>query len=297
MTLRDFFTWVRIPTVFSSLGNAYAGWYIGGHGQVTSLILGMAAAGMFLMAGMGLNDIADVSVDKIERPNRPLPSGAISLRRAWLLALAMLVLGLGLQGLANPRALSVGVTLIAAIFLYNFALKNTWLGPIAMGLCRLLNLMAGMALNWQAWPSEGMASFSLGARVALISLGCYIAAVTYLARDEVQGNAQGRVRFFLFGLGLWTGGWIALGVRGLAPWWAVVATLAALAILIASPLRALWRKASPAHTGRMVGTLLRGIPLVDMLGLWAAGAGWPIALSAVLFMVPGPILMKRFYST
>lgn len=307
LSLRAFFAWVRIPTVFSSLGNAYAGWWLGGHADVTSLVLGMLAAGLFLMAGMGLNDIADYKVDQVERPKRPLPSGAIRLSQAWAMSLGMLAVGLGLQALVNARAFAVGLALVAAIFLYNFVLKGTWAGPLAMGLCRALNVLAGMALNWAvgwgAMPGGGGAPLSLdlnlplGAQAALLSLGLYIAVVTYLARDEVQGNSRARVRTFLFYFGLWLGAWIALGWRGLAPWWGVMATLAALVALIGQPLGALWRKPSPAHTGRMVGSLLRGIPLVDMLGLWAGGLPWHVVLSMAVFMVPGPLLMKRFYST
>lgn len=296
MNWKAFFSLVRIPTVFSSLGNAYAGWFIGGHTEVTSLALGMLAAGLFLMAGMALNDIADLRVDREERPNRPLPSGAISLPSAWTLSLGMLGLGLALQAMANVRAAGVGLALMAAIFLYNFALKGTWLGPLAMGSCRALNLLAGMALNWQAWPQGGEA-FSLGALAGLLSLGLYIAAVTFLARDEVQGNALGRVRAFLFMLGLWFGAWVAMGIRGLAPWWGIVATLGGMAYFLAPPLGALWRQPKPGTTGRMVGALLRCIPLVDMLALWAAGAPWPVALAMLLFLLPGPWLMKRFYST
>lgn len=310
-SLRAFFAWVRIPTVFSSLGNAYAGWWLGGSTDITFLVLGMLAAGLFLMAGMGLNDIADYKVDQVERPKRPLPSGAIRLPQAWMMSLGMLAVGLGLQALVNWRALAVGGALVAAIFLYNFVLKGTWAGPLAMGLCRALNVLAGMALNWvSGWGLAGSGgedlpgaplsldlNLPLGAQVALLSLGLYIAAVTYLARDEVQGNSRARVRTFLFFFGLWIGAWVALGWRGLAPWWGVMATLAALIALIGQPLGALWHKPSPAHTGRMVGSLLRGIPLVDMLGLWAGGLPWHVVLSMAVFMVPGPLLMKKFYST
>jgi 4-hydroxybenzoate polyprenyltransferase len=297
MKAKAFFSWVRIPTVFSSMGNAYAGWWLGGHEEGLNLALGLAAAALFLMAGMGLNDIADRKVDSVERPTRPLPSGAISLPAAWVWALGMLGMGLALQAMAHVPTTVVGLTLVTAIFLYNFALKGTWLGPLSMGLCRALNVLAGMALNWETWPWTWDLSLGFGQRLALISLGAYIALVTFLARDEVQGNARFRVRLFLFFFGLWTGGWIAMGVKGVAPLWGLVPTGFALMALIGPPLGRLWREPSPKHTGQMVGTLLRGIPLVDMLALWAAGCPWFFVLPMLAFLVPGPILMKRFYST
>jgi 4-hydroxybenzoate polyprenyltransferase len=128
--LRSFLQLVRIPTVFSSLGNAYAGFWIGGGSAgFSAALLGMLAAGLYLMAGMALNDIADFRIDKGERPDRPLPSGAVSRSAAWILSLGMMGLGLACQWLANPVSAVMGFFLVAAIFLYNFGLKKTFLGP------------------------------------------------------------------------------------------------------------------------------------------------------------------------
>src|SRR3989338_1204784 len=112
----------------------------GGKAGAAALLLGMAASGLYLMAGMALNDIADYRVDKVERPGRPLPSGSVPKPAAWILSLVMLAGGLLCQWVASPVAAVVGFALILCIFAYNFLLKQTILGPAAMGLCRLLNL-------------------------------------------------------------------------------------------------------------------------------------------------------------
>jgi len=333
MNAKTFFTWVRLPTVFSGLCNAYAGWWIGsqfwgrggvsaagvahdalnatsaapvaglgglanlglGHLDVTPLLLGMLASGLMLMAGMGLNDIADYKVDLKERPNRPLPSGALPISQAWLMVILMMAAALGLQYLANPHAAGVGLILVAAIFLYNFALKGSWLGPASMGACRFLNLLSGIALHWQSWPDFG--SLPTVVRLGLLSIWLYIVAVTYLARDEVQGNARTRIRYFLLLLGAWIGLWVASGLRGITPWYGVVPVLMAMGYFLAPVLKALWQKPNGPNTGKTIGTLLRCLPLVDMLAIFASGAPWPAAVAAALFMVPGSYLAKRFYST
>src|SRR4051812_29968491 len=125
-SIKSFFQLVRIPTIFSAFSNAYAGYWMGremgspnalmmGVGATPKpLFLGMAAAGLYLMAGMALNDIADCKVDKLERVNRPLPSGAITLTAAWIISITMLALALFCQWLANPSnplAAWVGVIL------------------------------------------------------------------------------------------------------------------------------------------------------------------------------------------
>ena len=185
--LKPFFQLVRIPTVFSAFSNVYAGYWIGGGAaSPRSLILGLVAGGLYLMAGMALNDIADYKVDKEERSSRPLPSGVISLPTAWMVTLGMFALAFICQWLANPIAACVGVVLILAIFLYNFVFKGTLLGPISMGACRVLNLLGGIALC--ASGTSDLFYLPVHAYWALSSIGSYIALVTYLARDEVKGN-------------------------------------------------------------------------------------------------------------
>ncbi len=298
MKAKDFFQLVRIPTVFSSLSNVYAGFWIGGGvAGVKSLLLGLVAAGLYLMAGMALNDIADFKVDKAERPNRPLPSGAISLSTAWTLSIGMMVLGLVCQGFANPVAACVGVLLIIAIFVYNFLLKGTFLGPVSMGTCRALNLLGGIALC--ADGTTDLFFLPFRAKWALASLGFYIACVTFLARDEVGGNSLRRVRVFFAGLVVWVFAWIGIALGHFSP-----LSILLLAVLflhlkfLFNPLRNLWRQpASPPATGKSIGALLRTLPFTDVLAMLVMHVTWPFALLGLLWMLPGPFLAKRFYST
>jgi hypothetical protein len=296
--LRPYLQLVRIPTVFSSLSNAFAGYWIGGgYASGAALALGMIAAGLYVMGGMALNDIADLEADRAERPSRPLPSGAISRGNAWLLVLSLFGLALVLQWLANPASAVVGALLVAAIFLYNFGLKGTALGPLSMGLCRLLNLAAGIALNFVSVSAFGVLMASVYG--ALISLGFYVALVTFLARDEVQGNSVRRVRWFLIGLAAWFAAWAAWSMTRFS--WVSLLGFAVLLLhawLLKDALGGLRRQpSSPPATGRTVGALLRTLPVTDTLGMLAAGVAAPWALLGLAFMLPGRFLARRFYST
>jgi len=296
--LRTFFQLVRIPAVFSSLSNVYAGFWIGGgKASYTSLGLGMAAAGLFLMAGMALNDIADFKVDKMERPNRPLPSGAMSLSRAWILSLGMLALGLLFQWRANPVSAMVGMCLIVAVFLYNFLLKGTILGSASMGLCRALNLLGGVALNFSS-PTQILA-MPWTAALAVLSLFLYVALVTYLARDEVKGNSFLRTRIFFAGLAFWSMAWMGFAIHGYSLTSVLLLAVLLLHLRILHPaLNALWReKGSAPATGKTVGAMLRTMPFTDSIGMLVAGANPVMALLTLGFLLPGPFLAKRFYST
>jgi 4-hydroxybenzoate polyprenyltransferase len=300
MTFKTFLSLVRIPTVFSSMSNAYAGYFIaGGRTLDLRLPLGITAAALFIMAGMALNDVADREVDAQERPNRPIPSGAISLRGAWTLSLLMMGLGLILLALANVFSLVPGVLLCGAIVLYNFALKKSAvLGPLSMGLCRLLNLLTGMSLAWDGFP----AVFPAAALGALFSLWAYIALVTYLARDEVQGNSRLKAKLFLSGITVWFMGWSLAIWLGHAPGQGLQAIVLGLVwvghVLFLMPVfRNLARDPSPKHTGKTVGAMLRTVPMADCMAMLACGAPPVAALLGLLWILPAWLVGKVFYST
>ena len=296
MKPKAFLSLVRVPTVFSSMSNAYAGYFIGGGRAFTpALAFGLVAAALFIMAGMTLNDIADKDVDARERPNRPIPSGAVGLRTAWILSLGMFAAGLVLLALANPHSALVGLALTLAIFLYNFKLKGTALGPASMGLCRLLNLLTGITLTWSTLPQLDTLSKPLG--LALFSIWAYIALVTYLARDEVGGNSRLRFRFFFGGIAAWFIMWSAIAFIWYRKEYVLPVVWMALALLLRFPLRNLARDPSPKHTGQMIGGMLRLVPLIDVMAMIANHVSPIPAFAGALWIVPAYIVGKWFYST
>ncbi len=296
--LRHYLRLVRFPAVFGSMSNAFAGYWIGGgYAAWSALFLALVAAALFVMAGMALNDIADIETDRNERPDRPLPSGEVPLVRAWFLVVAFFAAGIGCLWVANPVSAQVGVILVAAIFIYNFALKGTFLGPLSMASCRALNLAAAMALSFPSLAAFG--SLPPSSYGALASLALYVALVTYLARDEVTGNSPARVRVFFVGLAAWLAGWAAWASTDRT--WAAAAAVAVLLLfawLLRDAIAGLRRMpASPAATGKTVGGMLGAMPVTDVLGMLAAGTPLPWALGGLLWMLPGRWLARRFYTT
>ncbi len=298
MKLPSYFALIRLPTIFSSMSNAYAGYLIAG-GRTLSWALGagLIAAAVFIAAGMALNDIADYQIDAEERPNRPLPSGAITLKQAWTLSLVFMLGGLLLLFFANPLSAGFALALCLSIFAYNFSLKGSFWGPASMGLCRLLNLLTGMSLAWKTLPLEAAVNKSWG--IALFSLWGYIALVTYLARDEVQGNKLEKVRYFLIGLFAWCSTWLILSKpspdkpsQSLG-----VILLIAIGWFLHKPLTRLIKDPSPAATGQTIGMLLRLLPLVDGLGMLTNSVPPLAAFTCVLFVFPAWAIGKFFYST
>lgn len=137
---------IRLPNLFTAVADPLAGWFaVGGGEPATQLAALLGVSGCFYTAGIVLNDCFDIELDRQERPNRPLPSGAISLPAARALGLALIVAGFGFAAIAGRFALAVAVFLAAMILLYNAWFKRyRLLGPLALASCRFANFLVGM---------------------------------------------------------------------------------------------------------------------------------------------------------
>src|SRR5271157_5960442 len=134
---------VRLPNVFTAIADILAGYLIM-RSRVTSgqadykylAILCGASAGLY-MGGMAFNDVADWKEDALTHPQRPIPSGQISMSSAVVVGVVLLVVGIALVFFcANSLALTLALLLAAYIFLYNFLAKGVdLLGPLTLGVC------------------------------------------------------------------------------------------------------------------------------------------------------------------
>lgn len=93
--------------------------------EVPNLVLGFLTGFCICAYSMVINDYYDVEVDRVNQPGRPLPSGALSMRSALALAVAMLALGLA-ASVALLSLAAVGVVLLYALlsWLYNYRAKR-----------------------------------------------------------------------------------------------------------------------------------------------------------------------------
>src|SRR4051794_13901119 len=100
---------IRLPNVFTAAADSLAGWLlVGGTLADASGWLPLTAASMVLYAaGMALNDLFDLEVDRAERPGRPLPSGRVSRGFASGLGWTGLLLGPILAGLGGSMTSAI----------------------------------------------------------------------------------------------------------------------------------------------------------------------------------------------
>jgi len=191
--LRDYLELVRLPNLFTAMADVAMGMLLVWSDEpVDTFILGllMTASVLLYAAGVVLNDVFDYQVDLVERPWRPLPSGRISRAMArhigWQLLLAGLLPGwFVILRTGTFRTGAVAVGLAACIVLYDALLKRTPLGPLAMGGCRMLNVMLGMSVSPLPWAGYHW--------LVAAAIGLYVTGVTWLARTEARKSHRGHL--------------------------------------------------------------------------------------------------------
>ena len=286
---------VRLPNLATAAADSLAGYLV--CSEMTAVDWPPPACGLAVMAslcfyaaGMVLNDVCDVAMDRVERPERPLPAGAIPV--GWAAAvgtLLMAIAGASACGAAvvagSPWPALVGAALTAAVWLYDRHAKRTMAGPAVMGACRGLNWLLGMTA---AGGPAAMHQWLIP-----IGMAVYVAGITGYARDEAgQSRAATLVAgtvLMIAGLALAAGFvWLPLreGIGLAAPRIPATTWLSLWGILAASVVaRALVGIADPSasRVRAAVGNAIMSIITFDAaLVLAACGESWAIVVLLLL---------------
>ena len=132
--------------------------------QLTEVVLQILAVVFFIGAGNTMNDIKDVAIDREAHPNRPLPSGIISIDSAkkfvkllWALSIICVLAGaylLSTSGHSPVELLAIYVIAITLMLTYDHgpSLKNTGLkGNISISIMVGAVILYGASSVGQLW--------------------------------------------------------------------------------------------------------------------------------------------------
>jgi hypothetical protein len=248
------------------------------------LLLSVSTACLYA-GGVVFNDVFDADLDKIERPERPIPSGLISVARASTLGAILLIIGI----IASLRVNYTAALLASAISIFalvydKWGKHNTLLGPINMGFCRGLNLLLGISII-----PEAIESFQYIAFVPVI----YIAAITMISRGEVHG--LNRVPLYVAAV-------LYAAVIGFILWYSmdkgtIVFTsvfLLLFAWMIYKPLL----KAIAEPVGKNIGKSVKAgvVALIIMNAAWATAADAFYAGLFIILLLPFSLWLGRKFS-
>ncbi|RFS22837.1 polyprenyltransferase [Chitinophaga silvatica] len=240
--------------------------------------------------GVVFNDVFDAELDKIERPERPIPGGVISKTQAIILGSYLFLVGIlaafsvgGLTGYSGW--LAVAITISCLVY-DKWGKHQQLLGPLNMGLCRGLNLLLGISI-----VSNALETYWWMGIIPIF----YIAAVTNISRGEVHGGSIKSLKLTA---------WIYAAVYGTMTVLAIlhnrIYTAAPFIILFAVMINLPLFKAMKNPIGPNIGKAVKGgiIALVVMNAAWvAAFATLPYALVVLLLLPISMILGKLFAVT
>lgn len=191
--LRQYLILVRLPNVFTAPSNVLTGYLAAvvpaANADALQLFLLLLSSILLYIAGIVFNDYFDIDLDKRERPYRPLPSGGITKKVALLIAIISLISANILAFTASMSSLAVCIIMSVMVIGYDYKLKNTFFGPIAMGIIRSLNIILGASptLFVILIPYNHTNANFILARIIFVSLSLfvYVMAISLLSRKEV----------------------------------------------------------------------------------------------------------------
>jgi 4-hydroxybenzoate polyprenyltransferase len=191
---RPYIELIRPANVATASADILAGYGIAGLANHAALPWLLIATSCLYAGGIVLNDVFDREIDRLERPERPIPSGRVTARAAAVLGACLLLAGVLAAATANATAGLVAAATAAVVILYDvWGKRQLVFGPLNMGMCRGLNLLLGVS----AVPAALPAAWPL----ALLPVA-YITGVTALSRGEVHGGRREVAAFALISLSL-----------------------------------------------------------------------------------------------
>jgi len=274
----------NLPSVFS---NVLVGAVLGAGGEHMPLaaVLSCAVAVLFFyLGGVALNDALDKELDRVERPERPIPSGRLSAGQVYRVVALSFCLGLAILASISRAALGMGVLLIVAIAAYDLLHKRFSPSVLFIGAARcLVYLTAAAAVTWPLDLTKPL--------WFILTLAAYTTAFTIVARSENK-NEIDRRRWIAAGIPLIVlvpGVWItvnelaaALGLGALMIIWQVRAAVKVFRI--------------PPDTKNAVHIWLSGFCLMDAFYLSFVG-NTIFVLAALVCFVLTLLLQRRFMGT
>jgi 4-hydroxybenzoate polyprenyltransferase len=186
----------RPANIITAHADILAGFAASGATNIPALPLLLLSTTGLYGGGIVFNDVFDAGLDRIERPERPIPSGLVPVRAAAAFGTLLLVLGITAAACVSSLSGVVAAATAAAALVYDcFGKRHSVLGPVNMGLCRALNLMLGVTAGGSITPSHWL--------IAAVPL-CYIAGITTLSSGEVKGGSRRLAKASL--------AWLATGI-------------------------------------------------------------------------------------
>lgn len=248
------------------------------------LLLCFSTIGLY-GGGVVFNDVFDAALDKIERPERPIPVGLITIKEAAALGAIMLIAGIFAAALTSfTSGIIAFLVALSAIVYDKWGKHFSFAGPVNMGLCRGFNLLLGVSIvpsainNW--WY------------LAMVPV-IYIASITMISRGEVHGGSKKTLYLasLLYGVVISLILFFAIKKEGLL--FALIFLLP-FAWMIFKPLL----KAIKEPAGKNIGKAVKAgvLALILMNAAWAAAFGAFYLAIIIILLLPLSLQLGKIFA-
>jgi geranylgeranylglycerol-phosphate geranylgeranyltransferase len=207
---------------------------LGGTPAAAEAALGFLAGFLVSAAAMASNDIFDLEVDRVNAPERPLPSGTMSVRSVAALAAVLSLAGLAVAALLGLMPLVTAAVILAVGLAYNWKGKEFGLaGNMMVALSVAMSfIFGGLAVGAAGEPMV----WAFGVMAFLFDLGEEIANGVLDAEGDAKRGARSlaRTRGRNFAVNASGTCFIAIVIVSFLPYvlgWAPVAYLAMVAVV------------------------------------------------------------------
>lgn len=258
--------------------------------DVAAIILLCLATAFLYGGGVVMNDVFDSELDKVERPERPIPSGLIKKSSATIFGVSLLVIGVACAAASNLQHQFPASVIIAALIAIGAVVYDKWMkhhsffGPLNMGVCRGLNLLLGMSIYVPAVTLYWFLSI-----VPVV----YIFAITMISRGEVHGGKRTTLYIAAVLYAIVILAILAVSYSG-GTILQTIPFIAFFMVMIFVPLQ----KAIKSPVGPNIGKAVKSgvISLIIMNASWAAAVDNILLALIILALLPVSLLLAKAFA-
>jgi len=159
-------------------------------------LIGLTMAAVLNAASNALNQIYDLEIDRVNKPKRPLPSGRLSIRDAWVFTWITYAIALVLAWLVAPagRHECFWIVLVATVITYLYSAPPFRTKRLGIWANVTIAIPRGVLLKVAGWSAVktvfGAEPWYIGAIFGLFLLG----ASTTKDFADMEGDARGGCR-------------------------------------------------------------------------------------------------------
>ncbi len=201
--IKGLFKLARPLTTLTGALAVFLGGWVAGTGEWFNVLLAAISVVLVSSSANAWNDYLDIEIDRINQPNRPLPSGQVNLRTAKIFSFVTAGLALLLAATINLPSFLIALASVVILYVYSWRLKSTVLmGNATIALISGLSAVYGAVAAGNASPSVwlfGIIWVAIFGREILKTLADYEGDLRQRCRtiSTVWGRRPARVVFYI----------------------------------------------------------------------------------------------------